>query len=73
MLPAFSTAQHLGIDNIGADSLANLLHRPLHGGEERRAGVYHQMSAVGNLDRSGAPISGSLHITGATIPRDDGD
>ena len=73
MLPAFSTAQHLGIDNIGADGLADRLHRPLYGGEERRTGVFYQVPAVGNLDRSGAPLSGSLYISCTTIPRDDSD
>ena len=73
MLPAFGAAQHRWVDHITAHGLADRLHRPLHDGEERRAGVLHQMPSVGDLDCVRATISGGLDIAGATIPRDDLD
>ena len=73
MLPAFGAAQYRRVDHIAAHGLADRLHRPLHDGEECRAGVLHQVPSVGNLYRVRATIGGGLDIAGTTIPRDDLD
>ena len=73
MLAAFRCAQSLRIDNARTDSFADRHHRPLHGGGEGRAGVFHQVPPVSDLNGVGTALRGSLPITGASIPRDDGD
>jgi hypothetical protein len=72
-MAAFAAAQHRRIDHIAAHGPADRLHRALHDGEERRAGVLHQVPSVGDLYRLGATIGGGLVIAGTTIPRDDVD
>jgi hypothetical protein len=45
----------------------------LHGGEEGGAGVFHQVPPVSDLNGVRTALPGGLPITGASIPRDDGD
>ena len=49
ILRPFRRCQDRGINRLTADRLADVGHRATHRCEERRAGVLHQMPAVGDL------------------------
>jgi len=73
MLAAFGATQQRRINDTYAHGSQDRSHRPLHGGEERGAGVLHQVPSVRDLDGFRATLGGSLDVTYATIARDDAD
>lgn len=69
----FCASQQLWIDDRRPDRGTDLAHRASHRVEERCARIFHQMPAVGDLDRLRQRPGRSLAIAATAIARHDLD